>query len=349
MIAADFNTRYFFGLLFGAGVLAALLLWPFFSAIVVAGVLSVLFQGAYRQLVRWTRGSHSVASLTICLCVVLLVIFPVLLLSGLVVSEVRNMYDQYFSNQETIAEYARATESALASLGFPALGDILNVEMLLGKLGQVGSFALNVIQAIYVGTTQLVLWIFVMFFTLFYFLMDGKALVARMMHLSPLSNRQEETLIASFGSIGRAILKGTLLIGIVQGFLGALFLWAAGIPSPFTWGVIIVVLSLIPFAGAGIVLFPITLVSFLMGDVLGGVVLLAGGIFVTTIDNYLRPKLVGKDTAIHPLLVFFSTLGGLSLFGAMGFLIGPIVMALFLALLSIYEKEFAVQLKRYNE
>lgn len=349
MISTDFNTRYFFGLLFGVGVVATLLLWPFFSAIVVAGVLAVLFQGAYQRLARWTRGSKGISSFAICLCVVLLIIFPILLLSGLVVSEVRSMYDQYFSSEESIAEYARATESALAMLGLPALGDILNVERLLGKLGQVGSFALNIIQAIYVGTTQLVLWIFVMFFTLFYFLIDGKTLVARMMQLSPLSTKQEETLIASFVSIGRAILKGTLLIGIVQGFLGALFLWVAGIPSPFTWGVIIVILSLIPFAGAGIVLFPITLVSFLMGDVLGGVILFVGGIFVTTIDNYLRPKLVGKDTAIHPLLVFFSTLGGLSLFGAMGFLIGPIIMALFLALLSIYEKEFAVQLRRYNE
>ncbi len=349
MIISDFNTRYFFLLLLGVGIVAALLLWPFFSAIVVAGVLAVLFQFVYKWLMRVTHGNSGVSAGLVCLLVGLIIILPMVSLVGLVVSEVKHVYIQYFSDERMLSQYVSSIESALTSFGFPGLGEgFLSQEQLLGKLEQAGSIALNLAQAIYVGATQFVFWLFVMFFTLFYFLMDGKSLVSRVMRLSPLEDAWERELIRSFESIGRAILKGTFFIGIIQGFFGGVFLTLAGFPSPFTWGVIMVILSLIPFVGAGLVLFPACLWSFAMGDVLGGVLLLVGGIFVTTIDNYLRPKLVGKDTAIHPLLVFFSTLGGLALFGVMGFLIGPIVMALFLSLLSIYEKEFGRQLKEYN-
>lgn len=350
MITPDFNTKYFFWLLLLVGVVSALLLWPFFSAIVVAGVLSVLFQFAYKWLMRVTRGSKGISAGLICLLVAVIIIIPMVLLVGLVASEIKSVYVQFFSDEQVLSRYVSSIETTMVSFGFPGLGEgFLSQEQLLGKLEQAGSIVINLVQAVYVGATHFVFWLFVMFFTLFYFLVDGKRLVVRVMHLSPLANAWERELIQSFGSIGRAILKGTLFIGIIQGFLGGLFLVFVGFPSPFTWGVVMAILSLIPFAGAGLILFPACLWYFSTGNILGGVILLIGGLFVTSIDNYLRPKLVGHDTAIHPLLVFFSTLGGLFLFGVTGFLIGPIVMALFLSLLSIYEKEFGDQLKGYNK
>lgn len=350
MLTLDFNTRYFFWLLIGVGAVSALLLWPFFSSIVVAGVLAVLFQGAYKWFMRVTQGKRGLSATAVCFLVALIIILPIMSLVGLVASEVKDMYSQNFSDKEALAGHIFVIEKKLASLGLPPLGEgFLSQERILKELQQAGSVMLNIAQAIYVGATQFMLWLFVMFFTLFYFLVDGKTLVTRMMHLSPMRREQELLLIRGFESIGRAIFKGTLLIGIVQGFLGGLFLSFVGIPSPFTWGVIMMMLSILPFMGAGLVLFPACLWTFVTGDISSGIILFVGGVFVTTVDNYLRPKLVGKDTAIHPLLVFFSTLGGLIFFGPMGFLTGPIIMALFLSLLSIYEKEFGEQLKGYNK
>lgn len=350
MLTSDFNTRYFFWILLGVGAVVILLLWPFFSSIIVAGVLSVLFQSIYKWLMKVTRGKRGLSAIAVCLLVAIIIILPVVSLIGLVASEVKEVYVQNFSNKEALAEHIYFIEEKLASLRFIPLGDdFLSQEKILKELQQAGSLVLNILQAIYIGATQFVIWLFVMFFTLFYFLVDGKALVSRVMHLSPMRREQELLLVRSFESIGRAILKGTLFIGIIQGFFGGAFLAFAGFPSPFTWGVIMVILSILPFMGAGLVLFPASLWGFVTGDIFAGVILLVGGIFVTTIDNYLRPKLVGNDTAIHPLLIFFSTLGGLILFGAMGFLIGPIVMALFLSLLAIYEREFGEQLKIYNK
>lgn len=336
-------------MLLGVGVVSALLLWPFFSSIVTAGVLAVLFRGVYEWFLKITRSRKGLSAILVCFLVAVIIILPVVSLVGLVTAEIKDAYVQYFSDERALTQYAERVNEVLVSFGMPMLGEgFLSREQIAGQLEKVGSIALSVVQMLYIGATQFILWLFVMFFTLFYFLIDGKALVSRMMHLSPLPERQEKSLIRSFESMGRAILKGTLLIGLVQGFFGSIFLTLAGFPSPFTWGVIMVILSILPFMGAGLVIFPACLWAFATGDILSGVLLLVGGIFVTTIDNYLRPKLVGRDTAIHPLLVFFSTLGGLILFGVMGFLIGPIVMALFLSLLVIYETEFSEELKKYN-
>lgn len=349
MISSDFNTRYFFFLLLGAGIIVALLLWPFFSAIVVAGVLAVLFQSFYKWSMRKTHGRKGISATLVCLIVALLIILPTLSLIGLVGAEVRGIYMEQLGSRESIARNVALLESALRSAGLPGLDEILDPQKIMGQLEKAGSLALGALQAVYVGTTQFALWIFVMFFTLFYFLVDGKSLVTYVMRISPLPQKQEYALIRSFESMGRAILKGTLLIGLVQGFFGGVFLAIAGFPSPFTWGVVMVILSIIPLVGAGLVLFPASVWALVTGDIVGGVILLVGGVFVTTIDNYLRPKLVGQDTTIHPLLIFFATLGGLMMFGVMGFLIGPIVVALFLSLLKIYETEFADKLREYNK
>lgn len=345
-----FNTTYFFGLLLLIGVVAFLIVWPFFTAIVVAGVLAVLFQKPYEWFLKVTRARKGLSAFLVCLLTLVLIILPLVLLMGIVVTEIRDAYMQYLADGTVLARYLAQTEVLLSSFGFPSLGDqLLNQDALLGKLEQVGGMVVSIVQTVYTGMTQFVFWLFVMFFSLFYFLVDGKALVDRLVHLSPLRNRQERLLVRSFESIGRATIKGTLLIGLIQGALGTLFFMMAGLPSPVTWGVVMVVLSIIPMLGAGLVLFPTGIILLFSGDPIGATIVIVGGVFVSLIDNYLRPKMVGKDTAIHPLLVFFSTLGGLTLFGIMGFIIGPVIMALFLALLDIYEGEFGVELRKYNK
>src|SRR3989344_1502646 len=172
----------------------------------------------------------------------------------------------------------------------------------------------------------------------------------KIIKLSPLRNKYENILIDKFNSITRATIKGTTLIAIIQGFLGSVLFLATGVSSPILLGIIMTISSVIPSIGSGLVWLPVGIVMIILGHFSKGIIiLLVGGLFISTIDNFIRPKLVGKDTQMHPLLILFSTLGGIVLFGISGFIVGPIVMSLFVALWDIYALEFKAQLEEYNE
>ena len=145
--------------------------------------------------------------------------------------------------------------------------------------------------------------------------------------------------------MSRATLRGSFIVGLVQGSLGALTLWAVGAPAPVLWGVVMVFLAMIPVLGTWIILYPHAIVLYSQGEVLRGtVVLFMTAVVITNLDNLIRPRLVGKRARMHDLLVFFSTLGGIAVYGLFGFIIGPIVAALLMALLEIYALEFKHQL-----
>ena len=144
-----------------------------------------------------------------------------------------------------------------------------------------------------------------------------------------------------FTSTARAIIKGTLIVGLIQGTMGGILFWALGINSAIVWGVIMILAAMIPGIGCAIIWAPAALIMLATGHVWEGIVLIAvGSLVISSIDNILRPLLVGKDTQMHPLLIFLSTLGGIAVFGVSGFVIGPIITALLSTLWEIYEKHY---------
>ena len=170
------------------------------------------------------------------------------------------------------------------------------------------------------------------------------------MDISPLKNKQEQLIISKFVSISRATLKGTLVIAIIQGVLMSLVFFIAGVKSVTLWGLVTVLVSLIPMIGPVLVWAPVGIIMLLLGHVWQGITILVfGGFVISLIDNFLRPKLIGNDTSLHPLLVFLSTLGGIALFGIAGFLLGPVIVVLFITLLHIYQIEFKGDLKKFNQ
>jgi len=191
---------------------------------------------------------------------------------------------------------------------------------------------------------------FIMFFSLYYFFKDGKRMIRKFMKVSPLKDSQEKLLLKKFNAVSSATLKGGLVIAIVQGtLLGALF-FITGISSAAMWGVITVVLSLIPLVGSIIIWLPAGIIMFATGNSWEGIVIILFGMLViSTIDNFIRPKLVGDATRLHPLLVLLSTLGGIAVFGIPGFLLGPIIIVFFLTLIDIYQLEFKEDLKKFNK
>lgn len=346
------NVFFFFSLFLSVGIAVFFIFQPFLTAIVVAAILTALFKRPYHWFERVLRGRRVTSALLTCLLVVVIIITPLFLVFSLAVSEAGNLYR--LVTQESVLQ--GTIEKSLAVIHRAPYADIFlgtaafDQERIVNDIKQFSQNILGLLQAAYLGITSFIFWVFVVFFSLFYFLIDGKQALHQLMRLSPLRNEHDKLLIEKFISISRATLKGTIVVGAIQGVLGGLTFWIAGVSSPAIWGLVMVLLSIIPMVGSGIVWLPAGIILLLLGNVWQGILILSVGFgVISVIDNVLRPKLVGKDTAMHPLFILFATLGGISLFGLSGFILGPIIVSLFLALSEIYSIEFHDQLKIYNE
>ena len=186
-------------------------------------------------------------------------------------------------------------------------------------------------------TVDFLLGAFVMLYLLFYLLRDGATLLAFAQRAVPLPPEQQQVLASSFTATVRGVLKGDLVVAVVQGILGGLIFWALGIGAPILWGAIMAVLSVLPVLGTGLVWVPAAIYLLLTGPVWKGIVLLAfGTLVISTIDNVLRPVLVGTDAKMPSYVVLVSTLGGIAIFGINGFVIGPLLAALFVTAWEMY-------------
>jgi len=191
------------------------------------------------------------------------------------------------------------------------------------------------------GTVNFVFMLFILLYAMFFFLVDGHKLLEKILYYIPLEDADERLLLNRFTSVSRATLKGTIVIGIIQGGLAGSALAVAGIPSAVFWGTVMVVLSIIPGIGTALVWGPAAMILAAQGHwgAAGGLVVFCG-LVVGSVDNLLRPRLVGKDTEMHDLMILLSTLGGIGLFGFIGFVIGPIIAALFVTIWDIYAVVF---------
>ncbi len=346
------NVYFFFLILFLVGVLVFFILQPFLTAIIAAAILATLFKKFYFTLEKWTRGWKGTSALITCIFVAFVVVGPIFLTLSLAIGEATNLYHSLGEGstlQNTIQNSIEKVQS-LPYLNLFFDTQTLNQERIVNDVRQFSQSALGILQAAYQGVTSFIFFLFIMFFTFFYFLIDGKRMLGRLMALSPLKDEHDRLLIKKFVSISRATLKGTIVIGVIQGFIGGITFFIADIPSPAIWGLVMILCSIIPLLGSGIVWLPAGIAMILLGHIWQGVFILVIGFgVISVIDNILRPKLVGRDTEMHPLLVLFATLGGIALFGLSGFIIGPIIVSLFLALGEIYAIEFRDQLKEYNK
>jgi predicted PurR-regulated permease PerM len=234
----------------------------------------------------------------------------------------------------------------LQKLGIEKLPVQTSIEEFSKKAVELIARAINRISR---ETFELISTVLITFFTLFYFFRDGPALLKRLKELSPLSTRYEDELIHRFLSVSRATFRGILLVAIIKGVLGGLTFRAFGIEAAVLWGVVMMFLSILPMVGIWVVMCPAALIMFLNGDLWQGVLMLGAALVVGSVDNILEPVLIGRQSGMHDLLVFFSMLGGLVVFGVTGFIVGPVIAALFLALLDIYGIEFSKQLQALHD
>jgi len=346
------NVYFFFLIFLLVGVGSFFILQPFLTAVVAAAILATFFKKPYFLLERWTRGQKVLSATLTCFLVVFIVITPIFLILSLAISEATDAY-YALSEKSTVENVLHQTIEKAHSLPYLNIffdSQTFNQERILNDVQKFTENALGLLQTVYQSITGFLFWVFMMFFSLFYFLIDGKRMLSIVMNFSPLKDEHDRLLVKKFISMSRATLKGTLVIGLVQGILGGLTFWIAGVPSPVIWGLVMTLCSIIPMFGSGLVWLPAGIIMFLLGDIWQGIFIFIVGLgIISTIDNLLRPKLVGRDTEMHPLLILFSTLGGIALFGLPGFIIGPIIISLFVALGEIYMFEFRDQLKEYNQ
>jgi len=338
--------RYFFiALLLGTTLIFFRMVQAFFVPVLLAAVFATLFYPLYEAFVRVCRGRRSLAAFFCCVLLLLGLILPLYGVANMVVGEAVSFYR---SSQERITQMLQSGQpDPLAWLrSFPLVRQ-LGLDRLNWRAGlqevasQAGPLVATLINRTSRGTLQVIVLVFTTVFTMFYFFRDGKAMLSRLRFLIPLDRAHKVAIAARFTSVARATVKGTLLIAVVQGTLSGLTLWAFGVRSPFLWGVVATMLSIIPLIGAWLVLYPAAAIQMVTGHLWQGIGIVAVTVVViVNVDNVMRPRLVGQEAGMHDLMVFFSTLGGIGMFGAAGFIIGPMVAALFLSLLDIYSAEF---------
>lgn len=336
-------------LLVGITVALFKMLRPFVVPVMVAAIFSALFYPWYQRLLRLLWGRRGLSAFLCCLVLLAALLVPVYFAAALVAHEAADLYtlveDQIVLLMQEDPAHLRQELNKLALARALQLDDVDWQARLLEVTRAAGGTMAEVITKTSRGTIQLVASLFITFFTMFYFFLDGPRLVAYLKYLSPLEERYEAELLARFTSVARATIKGSLLIGLLQGTLGGLTLWLFDFRSPLLWGGVMVLLSLIPLVGTWLVLYPAGIYQLATGHPLSGVViLLLCTVVISQLDNVLRPRLVGRDAGLHDLVIFFSTLGGINVFGVMGFLLGPIIAALFLTILDFYSIEFAQHL-----
>lgn len=314
------------------------IIWPFFFAIFWGIVLAILFHPLNRRLLkRMPRSPNLAALLTLTLCL-LVVILPLIAITTSVLQEAVAIYQRMNSGQFDLTHYLQQIKNALPDWALETL-DKLNLSTLAeiqARLTAVAGDAAKTLasQAVNWGqnTMSFVVGFAIMLYLLFFLLRDGVALASRIKETIPLDPDHKSQLMSKFTTVIKATVKGNLAVAAAQGALGGLIFWIMGIEAPILWGVLMAFLSLLPAVGAGLIWGPVAIYFLATGDWVQGLILTAYGVLVIgLVDNILRPLLVGKDTKMPDYIVLISTIGGMTLFGLTGFVIGPTIAALFMA------------------
>lgn len=321
----------------------AWILWPYSGAVLWATVLAIVFAPMYRRLSRSMRQKRTLAALATLLVIVLIVILPLTLITALLLQEGFSVYERIQSGELNIGEYFKQIFGALPSWVTDLLDrfELTNVRVMQERLssGLMKTSQFLATQALNIGqnTFDLIIDLFIVLYLLFFLLRDGDGLTRRIRNAIPLHAEQQRDLLNKFTAVIRATIKGTVVVAILQGALGGLIFWALGVRAPVLWGALMAVLSLLPAVGSALVWLPVAIYFLVTGAIWQGIVLIAFGVLVIgLVDNVLRPVLVGKETKIPDYVVLVATLGGIAIFGLNGFVIGPVIAAMFMAVWDIF-------------
>lgn len=325
---------FFAGLFAVVTVLAFFVFKPFFTTLFLAVTFTIVLFPLYEKIRRALGGRESLSALITILVGLVFVMLPVIFLGQQAFEQAHSLYIQLANNNISEFDYlARIIEAPMRQI-MPDFS--INIDQYLQVLL---GWATDNFKDVLFGTLTLVADVFLIIIAVFFFLRDGKSIVQKLVNLSPLHDSYDRELLEKTTATITTVVKGTLLIALIQGLLAGLGLSIFGVPNAFLWGALAALCAVIPGLGTALVIVPAVIYLFVTGNMPFALGLSAWGmLLVGTIDNMLGPYVYKKGTRLHPLVVLFSVLGGISFFGPAGILLGPVIASLCLSLLHIYEK-----------
>jgi predicted PurR-regulated permease PerM len=337
------QTILFFAILLIVTVAVLFIMKPFIYAIFWAVILAGLFMPVYKKVIK--KLHRPTASATIVLILICLIfILPFGFIISLLLKESMDIYQGMSSDNSQINVYVQKLTELIKHNPYT---DSLHLDdaALTGKITElsksVAGYFFESLKSFTQNTIQFIVQLGVMLYALFYFIRDGEKFLNVILRLLPLGQGRDRMLLGHFQKTANATLKVTLIIGGIQGVLGGLLFLFTGIQGAILWGVVMIITAVIPVVGCALVWAPAGILMMIMGHLWTGILILAfGSLVISMVDHFLRPILLGKDVSMHPLLIFLSTMGGIIVFGFTGFIIGPIIMSLAMAVWNMYEEYY---------
>jgi predicted PurR-regulated permease PerM len=344
--------RLFIILLICFLILFMRLFWSYLSAIVLALLITSVFFPLYAWTKKKLNDRETVASLSMIVLILLVLIIPMGWFVGTLSNEA---FDFYAHTRDTVSvqkiQEALAGDSVwaqrLRKLGTMTGIDLTpdTVEKLANSVGKnVGLFLYKQLSSVASNLLSFLIHFFLMMLVIYYMFKDGGRLKEYLVELLPVPRAQLEKLAGKFQEMGKAVIIGNGLSGIVQGILGGFGFYLFGISSPFLWGTVIAFMAFLPIIGASIVFIPAAAILLIQGKIGLGIGFLAYNACYSSVIEYLiKPRLIGQGMHMNSLLVFIGIIGGLKLFGILGIVYGPLIITVFLTLAEIYRLEYKDQ------
>lgn len=320
------------------------LIGEYLLAVFWAVVLAILFYDTYRYILKKVKGRENLASALTLTGIVLLVVIPLILIVIAITNQGIETYQKISSGEIDINAQVQQIQERIP-VANKWLGKIgLSVEEIRASINESATTLTQMAGNRVLGFTQNTLGFLVQFsimlYVLFFFLRDGNRILRSATRVMPLDDSDEWELLHRFASVARATAKGSLTVALSQGAIGGILFWAVGIPGALLWGVLMTLLSLLP-VGSGLVWGPAAIIFFIQGEIGKAIIIvIVGVLLIGLIDNFMRPRLVGQDTKMADYLILISTLGGLTWFGLSGFVLGPIIAALFVTCWQMLGKQY---------
>lgn len=324
-------------------VLTFFIFRPFLYALIMAVVFSTIFAPIHKRVLALTKNSRSFSALVLTILVLLIVILPLLAIGTQLFQEASGLYN-FLSIKSQTGDLSSVVNSVILSLEkvLPfSLNSFIDIDH---YLRLVLSWFVDNLGTIFANLARIMMGVFIFLLALFYIFRDVAGFKQAIVSLSPLQDVHDEKIFSKLTLAVNTVIRGSLMVAIIQGILTAIGFFIFQVPNPTLWGAVAAITALIPGIGTSIVLIPGILYLLLVGNsglALG--LLIWGLVAVGLIDNFLGPKLVGRGTSLHPFLILLSILGGIVFFGPIGFILGPLVLSLLFALLEIYLSTSRVQ------
>lgn len=334
-----------------------LVMRPFILNIFLAAIFTSVLFPAHSRLTRRLGGRRAVASLLLVLIVFVAVTVPVTIIAILVYSEAVSGYAAFVAEVPRLALELSSIDLLEWAREIPILSDYADEleplqlsEMLRNAVGSISDFVLSATQRSFVSASTALANFLLVLLLMFFFFQSGHRLMMALYNVVPMPNRELREIAAETRRTTTATLISTLVIGVIEGGYGALLFLVFGLPSPFLWGIVIMILSMIPLIGTNLVLAPAGVILIATGRIWAGIIMILlglGGVAVT--QNVIKPKLLGDRSGLHPALALLATIGGIAWLGLIGFLVGPLVATLFLVVWQQFGIRYRHELEHRNE